>query len=300
MSFSEAQLEARRSGIGGSEIASICGESAYGSAFDVWLSKVEGYRKPESEDLLRGKFLESAIGEWYAHRKNLEPCDLVRPLLTSHGFVHNLSPIAFCNPDFFELGEKCRLVSIKAPRHFRSTNQDGAARWGEDGSSHVPVEYQLQLQWEFMVLESLGEPLDPLMRLAAMGEGELRVFDVLADRELQASLLQVATVWWRRHIVEGVRPELEATSDTKNWIRSKFPRDTQPVRKATFEEERLMIELQSVAASRAATEELYEIYQRQIEERIGVAGGIEGAPGTITFRANKNGTRVFKPQWRSA
>lgn len=277
------QIEQRRTGIGGSEIAALVGEDAFSSPFDVWLSKTQGWVKPSNPDMERGTFLESGIAGWYAHRTG-------STLVEMGAFVHPTNTILRCTPDRFEVvsDETLRLVSIKSPRR-------GDA-WGKAGTDDVPPGYLLQLQWEHAVCSS-HTFLTPDMRLAALVDGDLRIYKTKADLEIQAWLLDYAQQWWTRHVVGGVQPPLDGSSEANRWLRSRFPRDTAPIRQATMAEDLGMLELRAVEADLARLESEAETLKLALMQAIGDAGGLESPAGRITYRADRNGKRSFKTRW---
>ena len=61
--------EARRSGIGGSDIAALMGVNPFANADDVYRSKVEGYEFLETEQMRIGKRIESFIVREFHHAK---------------------------------------------------------------------------------------------------------------------------------------------------------------------------------------------------------------------------------------
>lgn len=282
------QLEARRLGIGGSDIAAILGEDRFRTPLDIWLAKVEGYQQPMNDDMLRGQFLEPGIADWYAAKMEAAVAEV------GHR-VHSERPLVMCTPDRIarSVDGTMRLVSIKAPRR-------GGDDWGETGGSRVPIGYTLQLQWEHAVLRSWPDPHPVIdeMHLVALVDGDLRVYRINADVELQGFMLDAAEKWWAKHVVGKVPPPLDAGAGAKQWLRRRFPKDTQPMRPATLQEEPLLLELKSRADAVSAAESAYEVQRRLVEESIGDAGGIEGVAGRVVYRANKNGIRSFKPQWR--
>lgn len=278
------QIEQRRTGIGGSEIAALVGEDAFSSPFDVWLAKTQGWVKPSNPDMERGTFLEAGIADWYASRTG-------SVLVESGTQRHATIGIAFCTPDRFERVSPgvVRLLSIKAPRR-------GDA-WGKAGTDDVPPGYLLQLQWEHTACSSQGVHLTDDMRLAALVDGDLRVYEIKADLELQAWLLEYAQQWWTRHVVGGVQPPLDGSSEANRWLRSRFPRDTAPIRQATMAEDLGMLELRAVEADLARLEGEAETLKLALMQAIGDAGGLESPAGRITYRADKNGKRSFKTRW---
>ena len=276
------QLAMRRTGIGGSEIAAILGEDAFASPFDVWLAKTQGWVRPSNPDMERGTHLEAGIAEWYSARTGVF---LSEAATQRHANI----AIAFCTPDRFE---ECsgfdRLISIKSPRR-------GDA-WGKDGTDDVPPGYLLQLQWEHAVC-STRMALTPDMRLVALVDGDLRVYETKADLEIQAWLLEYAQAWWARHVVGGVQPPLDGSSEANRWLRSRFPRDTSPIRPASMAEDMGMIELRAVESDLKRLEAEAMTLKLALMQSIGDAGGLESPAGRITYRADKNGKRSFKTRW---
>lgn len=283
MALTVDQLKQRRSGIGGSEIAAILGEDAFSSPFDVWLSKTQGWVRPSNPDMERGTHLEAGIAEWYAARTGAV-------LVESSTQRHATVAIALCTPDRFErVGPVAdRLVSIKSPRR-------GDA-WGKEGTDDVPPGYLLQLQWEHAVCGSRMS-LTPDMRLVALVDGDLRVYETKADLEIQAWLLEYAQKWWARHVAGGEQPKLDGSREASRWLRAKFPTDTAPIRQASSREDLRMLEL--LAAEREAERWGNESKTIKLElmQAIGDAGGLESPAGRITYRSDKNGKRSFKTRW---
>lgn len=285
--LSEAQLEERKTGIGGSEIAAILGESPFAAPFDVWLSKTQGWRQEETDDMRRGSFLEDGIARWYAQRyghdlSRLSECKTLR---------HRLHPWALCTSDRMVTAPAGRelLLSIKAPRR-------GGGDWGEPGTDQVPSAYLLQLQWEWAIHTSHGMQLDETMHLAALLDGDLCIYVIKADAELQGWMLEEAGAWWERHVVKGEQPALDGSSQARAWLRKKF-RDEGEQRAATPHEIRLLLELEAVQreAKRWASEE--ERLGDAIRLSMGAAQRIE-APGVVaTWKADKNGKRGFKTKF---
>lgn len=278
------QLAMRRTGIGGSEIAALLGEDAFSTPFDVWLSKTQGWVRPPNPDMERGSFLEAGIADWYAARTGSV---LVESATQRHATVL----IAFCTPDRFEIIEPglVRIISIKSPRR-------GYA-WGKEGTDDVPPGYLLQLQWEHATCSDPGFRRTDDMRLVALVDGDLRVYETKADLELQAWMLAFAQEWWARHVVGGEQPPLEGSSEANRWLRSRFPRDTAPIRPASLHEDSRMLALREAEGYVDGWSIAVESIKLELMQSIGEAGGLESPTGRITYRADKNGKRSFKTRW---
>ncbi len=281
-------LDERRKGIGGSDISKILGLDPHGGPLDVWFSKVEGHDQPESEDSIRGQVLEAGLLEWYSRRTGHR----VNP--NKHCIQNLAHPIQRCTPDGLADCEKPglqRIVSVKCPRR-------GGDQFGDyDGSSRFPQHWSIQLNWEHAVLTSARYKLDSLMHVAALVDGDLRIYHCEADTELQAVLLEQAEAFWERHVVAKVPPELDGSDGARAWIKRRFPTSNSTTRKASLDEDVLLQELSEAAKAKAKAEVDYETVRRRVEEKIALDGGIEGSAVTVTWRARRDGVRVFKPKF---
>ncbi len=224
----QAWLDERRQGIGGSDIAALLGLDPFRGALDVWIGKVEGWDAPETEDMIRGQVLEPGVLDWYARRLGVE----VRP--NTNTWTHATRSLCRCTVDAFadvagEPEKVVRLVSVKCPRR-------GGENWGDyDGSTRIPQNYAMQLQFEDAVSRGrcaeLGGTIHPVFHLAALVDGDLRIYNVERDEELQAVLLEQAEQWWERHVVARVPPELDGSDGARAWIRRRFPTSTNIARR---------------------------------------------------------------------
>ena len=286
--LTEAQLEERKTGIGGSEVGAILGESRFAAPFDVWLSKVHGWRLEETDDMRRGSFLEDGIARWYAQRyghdlSRLSECKTLR---------HRLHPWALCTSDRMVTAPAGRelLLSIKSPRR-------GGGEWGDAGTDQVPSEYLLQLQWEWAIHASHGMHLEETMHLAALLDGDLEVFIIKADVELQRWMLEAAGAWWERHVVQGVQPELDGSSQARAWLQRRFNANNAAFREATPQEATRMLALELVERDAKRLEVEAETLRNELKLSMGETTRITGPNGRIDWKSNVKQVRSFKPKW---
>lgn len=286
MSLSPEQLEMRRTGIGGSEVAAILGLSPFLSPIDVWLSKVDGFQREATPDMERGIYLEDGVAKWYAARHGVE----VREVGTLR---HPERPRVLCTPDrmWNDATGQTRLLSIKVPGNWLSEE------WGAPHAWQVPTAYYLQLQYEMAVCRALGLCLTDWAHLAAPLGGDLQTLTVEGDERVQARLVEEVEAWWVRHVERREAPPLDGSRGAKEWLRRRFPKSEKPVRAATPAEDLLALELQAAEAAWTAADKAYEKARQPVEEAIGDAEGIEGPFGRITFRADKRGRRALKATW---
>jgi len=286
VSLTPEQIEFRRDAIGGSEIAAVVGEHAFLSSFDLYAIKTGAYVVAENDDMQRGTFLEPAVLNWYCERTQSRPMALSNTSRRHATFYRAVAtPDAIVWPP--QIDVPGRLVEIKCPR--------GGDGWGPDGSDEIPPGYLLQVQWTHAVLSSLI-PIDPEIHVAALIWGDLRIYKIQADPELQSYLFLAAQNWWTTHIDGKTPPELDGGPGAHAWLRSKF-KQTTPLREATAREELLMLGLRDAETQAAEAEEQLATAKQLVCASIGEAEGITGPVGSVTWRENKNGVRAVRTKW---
>lgn len=197
-----AWLQARRSGIGGSDIAAILGLSKWRTPLEVYQSKRgEAPDQPDNDAMRWGRYLEPAVRQAYADATGYEvrvPTDMLR---------HPRHEFAVANIDGFVEDRTGRIFEAKTAR-----SGDG---WGEPGSDQIPQPYLLQVQW-YMEVTAL-----PVADVATLiGGSDFRIYTVEADRELQQMLLDAAAEFWSR-VLRGDPPEPVTVADAvARWGRA--------------------------------------------------------------------------------
>lgn len=133
-------LDARRDGIGASDIAAVCGLSKYKGPWDVWSSKVNEVDDDEPSDAASwGLEVEDSICKWWARKegRTLGPGGLYR---------HPVQSWMRATPDRFvldALGRRLHCVDAK------NANWRMRDEW-EDLDS-APIEFIIQIQWQCAV-----------------------------------------------------------------------------------------------------------------------------------------------------
>jgi len=288
--LSPEEKAARR--IGGSMIAKILKKSKWGTPLDAYL-ELTGERPSEEktgEDIDRGNFLEPALREWASKKTEI---DFIKPM-TNEVFSLAEWNWATVNPDGLSQNFGLRtanntLLEIKAPR------RDDALQWGEEGSDEVPTDALLQTHWGMMVTKA-----DKGVVAALLG-GELRIYRVARDLDLEAKMLARAREFVDQHVIPRIPPPAE-WGDDKNVL-FMHPRNTQPHRRfdmlTTEEQKAISAYLLDYKVSKAADEKV-EQWEPVVKEIIGDTGGITGPiPGfpdfdRIDWKNNASGGTKWK------
>lgn len=200
MSAHDDFLQARSTGIGGSDVAAILGLSKWKTPLQVYMEKRgELAPQPDNPAMRWGRYLEPIVRQAYSDetgRAVLVPESMLR---------HPRHDWMIANIDGFT--EDCRGFEAKTSR--------SAEGWGEPGTDAVPQPYLLQVQ-HYMAVTAL-----PVFDVAVLiGGSDFRIYEVPADAELQEMLAEAEAEFWRA-VQRGEPPEPVTYADTiARWGRA--------------------------------------------------------------------------------
>lgn len=189
-----AFLKGRQSGIGGSDVAAVCGLDEYRTPMDVYLEKTRDPNpdSPTNIHLLRGEILEPIAADLWQKETGLK-------LRRMGQRAHKEFPWAVVNADRQILsgnGHGTGALEIKAPgiRGFNKAVEEG-----------LRDEYIVQLQWALFVTGySWGEMCAINLEHEA---GPLLHFPVERDDALIAELRDRCESFWNGHVRERRPPD---------------------------------------------------------------------------------------------
>lgn len=202
--LTEQQLEARRSGIGGSDAPVVAGLSAWKQPLQLYYEKrgeVE-FEGPQVEHLQFGNLLEDVIAQEAARRLEVKVRRVNRLL------HHKEYPFMVGYIDRDIVGKpwilECKNVGFKS------------AEWGPDGSDEVPEAYLIQCTHYLAVTG------DELCKLAALFSGNhLRIYTIPRDQGLIDSLIDVEHEFWG-HVAAGTPPAIDYEHPTTGQLLTKL------------------------------------------------------------------------------
>lgn len=169
-------LQARRRGIGGSDAPAVVGVSPWRTPLDVYEDKIgEAPEREDNEAMAWGRALEPVIRQAYSDRTGRAvrlPGMLAHP--RHDWMLANLDGIA-----------ENRVLEIKTART--------AKGWGDEGSDMIPLPYLIQVQ-HYMIVTAC-----PVADVAVLiGGSDFRLYEVPADDELQAGIIEQEAELWDR------------------------------------------------------------------------------------------------------
>ena len=265
----EAWLEQRRKGLGGSDIAAICGLSPFAGAIDIWLQKMGmAPPKPETAAMHWGHNLEDVIAQEYARATGNE----VLP------GVHLQNGCRVGNTDRMVPGAK-RILEVKTASPYM------AGEWGEPWTDEIPEHYLTQVQWYLGMLDPAEyEGADvPVL----IGGNDFRIYRVDRDDDLIAQLIDIGESWWREFIEGNKAPEPDGSMDDMRSRLTLHPKDNGQMLEATPEMDDLARQLDEAKAALTSAEGIVEDLELQMKTIIGDASGVTGTDWSCTWKAPK-------------
>lgn len=265
-------LAERRTVITGTDVAAIMGLSKWSSPIQVWLDKQGKSETQENEAMKWGRRLERPILMAYADTVGV-PLEFADPYqLIKHPDV----PLG-ASLDARWINDDRRPVDAKNTRQ-------RTADWGEAGTDQIPIWYQTQLAVQMAVTGA------PCADLAVLFSGqEFARFVVYRDQEVEGMILDRVAAWWKRHIIEGIEPEMDGSESSTNYLRQRFSRHTDLIKPSTPEVLALVRQRQEADAALKEAEKAKAEAENKLKAYLGEAQAI---PGVLTWKNNKDGEKT--------
>ena len=267
-------LERRRRGICGSDIAKILGMSPYGGPFDVWLDKIGQSGETTQTEAMRWghKHEPTIIAEFAERHPELGPVSL-----NNNKTWANMT-------DAWMLGTPDALFRDEWHGLEVKTASFNRGEWGESGTLKVPKHYYLQCLWYMAVME-----WDTWHLAVLIGTNDYREYKFHRDIDVEAQLIERARAFWTDHVLADVAPEVDASPAVAEYIKRKFPTPTDEMLPATDEQTQLFEALEVARrvsdSATAAKDEL----ENKLKFAIGGAAGIQFPTGKITWKRSRDG-----------
>ena len=251
MSNREEWLLLRKTYLGGSDMAAICGVPSFKkTALDVYFSKVN----PEITELTKddhnyeaaywGAKLEENIAERYAEEHNVkvttEP-NLIR---------HPKYPFIAGNIDRL-VGNREYILECKTA-HFMKSKE-----WGEEGTDQIPESYLIQSAY----YSSIGEVPKTVVAVLIGGQ-DFRIYTYQRNKEFEDKLIKIACNFWHNHVLKRIPPKCSSLADTFNL----FPHGNHKKLKASENITQKIYELKKLKEQESNTQTAIDKLKVEIQE----------------------------------
>lgn len=310
------QVELRRSGLGGTDVAAIFGEGSRRRAIDVWREKTGDVDPfPGNKRTRWGEILEPVVAREYAAATGLVLAR-PRPLTIRHpGREWHLG-----SPDRLVLGPTANgdgsdehwidwspllplVAGAEIKTHGLRAGMAYGVRWGaqdedpsaipdavvlddedDDVADPIPPTVRIQVAW-YMAL--LGVPR---YFLVALIDSHLpRVWEIPRDLAFESDLLDGAERFWRRNVLERRPPDPDGSASfARHLKRSYLSHDDVVLPPSELAEKWAPKYAEARAAAKAAEREL-DVAKQHLQAEIGAHRGIQTSAGTVTWAEQRTG-----------
>jgi len=256
----EDWLEARRVGLGGSDVAAILGLSKWGTPFSVWQDKV-GISKPDrdNEAMYWGRKLEDLVAERFQEVTGL------KTRRQNAIFVHYECPWMIANVDRVIVGENKGL-------EIKTTSEYMRDQWQGDS---IPDIYYCQVQH---YIEVMG--WNSCWAAVLIGGNKFVHKEVPRDPEFIRLLIEKEREFWETYVIPGTPPPLTC-EDNPSEI---YPENTLDLLEPTQEAEMLAEMLYTARQNR----KMAESEEKGLENKLlALIGEHEGIRGIATWKNSK-------------
>ena len=272
--LTDQQKAERAFSLGASEFAAAVGLNPFCDPTTMWQIKRGLIAFEDTEKTKLGHYLEPAIATAAADRLGLT-------LLPSPGTVkHGVESWVSCTPDYEIEGGgclECKNVGVHVMHH-----------WGLDLSDDVPDYVRCQATIQMFVRGHQHAIV------AALVAGDLRTYRLAFNENFCNALIEAGREFWG-HVQRGEPPPIDGTEGATRYLLAKYERNGRPMIPATDEAGEWAERLFSARESVDRFEQEAELCKQGLMIQIGDADGIFGDGWRVTWKADKNGTRVFRP-----
>lgn len=215
--LTEEQKILRLQGLGGSDVAVVCGLSEYTTPFELWEEKALGYMRPPMSDeweqqMLIRSLMEDPIlrvylcnhlglNEEYMRAPIKWPVEKIKEVVSDSGMkFHDKFPWLFANVDYLvkDPTGKTRILEIKTVSPVKSH------LWGEPGTAEIPMPYLLQVATYCMCHDI--EEAD----IAALFFGvvpDVKIYTYTRNPALEQNIVIKTREFWLNHVIPKQPPQ---------------------------------------------------------------------------------------------
>lgn len=274
----------RREYLGASEIAAVLGLSKWASPLSVFYDKT---REPvatatdeQSEWQEWGNRLEPIILDAYKSRTLVTDAET---LWAKPPQVRSLfSPWQACTPDGLVL--TAPVPSFLRGVDAKNVDRSQAGKWGPTGTDQIPESYLLQMQYS---MEVTG--LRRWDVAALIGGNSFGSYVVEYDAELMAIVMPRLEAFWDR-VLRDDPPE--ATAADNEHLKHYLKNTRGEILADHLVIGELAPQLLTAKAARDEAQTMVDYFEARLKQEIGTYAGAMGPWGSISYKHNKDGTKI--------
>jgi putative phage-type endonuclease len=269
-------LEWRKQGIGGSEVAAICGYSKYSSPLSVYLDKLDEIPPLEDNPKMKaGRMLEDVIAQWFSEETG------IKVQRQNAIFQHKEHPFMLANIDRWVPGQNAGL-------EIKNTSEYCRNDWFEGQEEVIPIAYQLQANHYMAVI---GAERWYVAVLIGGWDFQWRVIE--RDEKLIQSLITIESNFWNENVLAKVPPAV--ISNDTDLLSQMYPESNGSSFDLSQSYYDLIRELLESKKDLETAKERHEDAKNKVKSLMGENElALWQGEKIFSWKTNKKGSRVFK------
>ena len=207
MGLTTEQLEIRKTGVGGSDIAVLLGLNPFKTTHELWLEKTEQIEPENFDDndaVSFGNIIEDTIGEFYTHKTGIE-------------LRNKLQTIRHPEYDWLVANIDKKVVGVKKGVEIKNVGFHAAHAWGKDGTDEVAEYYMPQPMHYMLVLDYQEWDV-----AAYFGGADLKIYHLHRDKEFDELIIDLSHDFWHNHVLSMVAPEIDYDHQSTEGMLKRF------------------------------------------------------------------------------
>lgn len=257
-------LDARRAGIGGSDVGAIMGFNQYKSAYQVFLEKTGQYHEEvDNEAVYFGNALEDFVAQEFAKRTGKKVRRLNKML------VHPEYDFMLANLDRVVVGERAVLECKTASEYVKEA-------W--DGEE-IPASYLCQVH-HYLAVTGFEKAYIAVL----VGGNKFIWKEIERDEEFIQILIDREKDFWENHVLKDEAPPVDGSDATNDLIKKMYPQDDGTAIMLTKDDDVLLDAIDSISSEIKALEQQKKEYENQLKLKLENATEGHSQRHKVTFK----------------
>lgn len=241
-------LDARRAGIGGSDVGAIMGFNQYKSAYQVFLEKTGQYHEEvDNEAVYFGNALEDFVAQEFSKRTGKKVRRLNKML------VHPEHDFMLANLDRVVVGERAVLECKTASEYVKEAWE------GEE----IPASYLCQVH-HYLAVTGFEKAYIAVL----VGGNKFIWKEIERDEEFIQILIDREKDFWENHVLKDIAPPIDGSDATNELIKKMYPQDDGTAIMLTKDDDVLLDAIDSISSEIKALEEQKKEYENQLKLKL--------------------------------
>ena len=257
-------LDARRAGIGGSDVGAIMGFNQYKSAYQVFLEKTGQYHEEVDNDAVYfGNALEDFVAQEFAKRTGKKVRRLNKML------VHPEHDFMLANLDRVVVGERAVLECKTASEYVKEAWE------GEE----IPASYLCQVH-HYLAVTGFEKAYIAVL----VGGNKFIWKEIERDEEFIQILIDREKDFWENHVLKDEAPPIDGSDATNDLIKKMYPQDDGTAIMLTKDDDVLLDAIDSISSEIKALEQQKKEYENQLKLKLENATEGHSQRHKVTFK----------------